>query len=75
MKRYLDHHLPTKTLWRNLDSVEAKTTTENEVIFSPDQLFVFTSTQNGAKSNRKVENNAGSDVFNALHQIKCNRVG
>jgi small basic protein len=51
------------------------------VNFSPDQLnSFFTATQNGATSNRRVENNAGSDefafsntfglkVFNALHQI------
>jgi hypothetical protein len=51
---------------------------------SLDQLkSFFTPTQNGATTNRRVENNAGSDefafsntfdleVFNALHQIKCN---
>jgi hypothetical protein len=37
MKRYLNPNLPTKTLWRNLDSVGAKTATENELVFSPDQ--------------------------------------
>jgi hypothetical protein len=51
------------------------------VNFSLDQLnLFFTATQNGATSNRRVENNAGSDefafsntfglrTFNALHQI------
>jgi hypothetical protein len=41
MKRYLDPNLPTKTLWRNLDSVGAKNATENELVFSPNQLNSF----------------------------------
>jgi hypothetical protein len=80
-------NLPKKTLWWNLDSFGAKTMTENELIFSLDQLnSFFTSTQNRATSKRRVENNAGSDefafsntfdleVFKALRQIKCNREG
>jgi hypothetical protein len=58
-----------------------------ELIFSSDQLkSIFTSTQNGATSYRRVKNNAGSDelassntfdleVFNALHQIKLDATG
>jgi hypothetical protein len=80
-------NLPTKTLWRNLDSVGAKTSTENELIFSPDQLNLFlTSTQN-------VQHKTGQQwktmqvrtnlllvtpliwIFNALHQIKSNASG
>jgi hypothetical protein len=56
VKQYLDPNLPTKTLWRNLGSAGAKTSTENELIFSPYQLnSFFTSTQNRATSNRRVE--------------------
>jgi hypothetical protein len=35
MKRYLDPNLLSKTLWWNLDSVGAKTSTENELMFFP----------------------------------------
>jgi hypothetical protein len=71
MKRFLDPNLPMKTLWRNLDSVGAKNTTEKVLIFSSDQLnYFFTSTQNGATSNRRVKNNAGSDEF-ALRETLC----
>jgi hypothetical protein len=38
MKRFLDPNLPPKQLWRNLDVVGAKVTTDDNVIFSPDQL-------------------------------------
>jgi hypothetical protein len=42
MKRYLNPNLPTKTLWGNLDSVGAKTATENELVFFlPTNLIHF----------------------------------
>jgi hypothetical protein len=41
MKQYLDPNLPTKTFWRNLDSVGAKTTTENELVFPPTNCIHF----------------------------------
>jgi hypothetical protein len=41
MKRYIDPNLPTKTFCRNLDSVEAKTTNENELFFSPTNWIHF----------------------------------
>jgi hypothetical protein len=60
---------------------------ENELVFSPDQLnSFFTTTQNSAPRNRRVENDESLngvafsntfdlEVFNAIHQIKRNRVG
>jgi hypothetical protein len=38
MKRFLDPNLPPIQLWRNLDVVSAKVTTDDNTIFSPDQL-------------------------------------
>jgi hypothetical protein len=37
MKIFLDPNLPPKQLWRNLDVVGAKVTTDDNNIFSPDQ--------------------------------------
>jgi hypothetical protein len=38
MKKFLDPNLPPKQLWRNLDVVAAKVKTDDNTIFSPDQL-------------------------------------
>jgi hypothetical protein len=38
MKRFLDPNLPPKQLWQNFDVVGAKVTTDDNIIFSPDQF-------------------------------------
>jgi hypothetical protein len=64
MKLYLDPNLSKEILWRNLDFVGAETATENELVFSPDQLnSFFTSTQNSATRNRRIENDEGLNGF------------
>jgi hypothetical protein len=87
MKKFLDPSLPSRLLWRNLDKIGAKNTTDNNILYTPDQLNdYFTSRTPAASRHTDAANPPGLDdfsfcntydleVFNALHQIKSNAVG
>jgi hypothetical protein len=88
MRRYLDPKLPARKLWRNLDTVGATDTVDNNIVYTSGQLNShFTSHQgNVANPNTAVHdgtttgefsfcNTYDLEVFNAVWQIKSNAVG
>jgi Reverse transcriptase (RNA-dependent DNA polymerase) len=88
MSRFLNPNLPSKTLWRNLEAVGAKDSSDNNVIFTPDQLNAhFTSVTNDnlidpplrprMNSSRAFgfSNTYELEVFNSVLQVKSNAIG
>jgi hypothetical protein len=90
LSKFLDLALPTKSLWRNLDTIGAKNTVESDVGFAPNQLnLFFTTLQSTITISTRVadhprqansrefsfSNTYELEVFNAILEIKSNAVG
>jgi hypothetical protein len=57
MKRYLNPNLPPKNLWRNLDEIGAKETSDNNIIFIPDQINTFFAATRPAATPKRAKQN------------------
>jgi hypothetical protein len=91
MDRFLNARQPVKRLWQNLECVGVKESTDNNIMFTPDQLNDFfaaasplttaspktTTTADESSIYEEFLCNGTLDleVFNAIHQIKFNAIG